>query len=215
MTESSRMATGSSPRTQDPNGDVRLIQLADIGVGLFRNRSTRFLTASKAAELGCTYLAPNDVLIARMPEPLGRACIFRGVDRPAVTAVDVCIVRTHPDDIDPPWLVWCINSPQFRRQVKEFESGTTRKRISRKNLGRIQFPLPPVLEQRRIAEEISRQFSILDSVAQTAKSTLTSANGLRRRILEEAFAGRLALRNPTDEPAGALLERLEKAEVGR
>src|SRR5690242_5616822 len=79
-------------KDQDPNGDVRLIQLADVGDGVFRNRSSRFLTMAKAKELRCTFLEPGDILIARMPEPLGRACIFPGVDQPAVTAVDVCIL---------------------------------------------------------------------------------------------------------------------------
>ena len=37
-------------KDQDPNGDVRLIQLADVGDGWFRDRSSRFLTADKATE---------------------------------------------------------------------------------------------------------------------------------------------------------------------
>jgi len=65
-------------KDQDPEGDVRLIQLADIGDGSFRNRSNRYLTNKKAIELGCTFLEKGDVLIARMPDPLGRACLFPG-----------------------------------------------------------------------------------------------------------------------------------------
>src|SRR5512139_4103654 len=80
-------------KDQDPHGDVRLIQLADVGDALYRNRSVRYLTSAKAAELGCTYLRPGDVLVARMPDPLGRACIFPGDSKPSVTAVDVCIIR--------------------------------------------------------------------------------------------------------------------------
>jgi len=34
-------------KDQDPGGDVRLTQLADVGEGRFRNRSNRFLTAEK------------------------------------------------------------------------------------------------------------------------------------------------------------------------
>lgn len=80
-------------KDQDPTGDVRLIQLADIGDGEYLGKSARFLTSSKARELRCTFLKPGDVLIARMPDPLGRACIFPGHLKSAVTVVDVCIVR--------------------------------------------------------------------------------------------------------------------------
>ncbi len=31
---------------------------------------------------------------ARMPDPLGRACLYPGAKRPAVTVIDVCIIRT-------------------------------------------------------------------------------------------------------------------------
>jgi type I restriction enzyme, S subunit len=42
-------------KDQDPNGDVRLIQLADIGDGNFKNKSARFLTTKRARELNCTF----------------------------------------------------------------------------------------------------------------------------------------------------------------
>src|SRR5262245_32353087 len=51
-------------KDQDPQGEARLIQLADVGDGVFRNRSARFLTLVKAKELGCTFLEPGDVLVA-------------------------------------------------------------------------------------------------------------------------------------------------------
>jgi hypothetical protein len=34
-------------KDQDPEGDVRLIQLADVGEGYYRDRSSRFLTMTK------------------------------------------------------------------------------------------------------------------------------------------------------------------------
>lgn len=92
-------------KDQDPDGEVRLVQLADIGIGRFLDKSRRYLTADTAQRLGCTFLESGDVLIARMPDPIGRACIFPGVRQPAVTAVDVCIVRTDPLVLDSKYLV--------------------------------------------------------------------------------------------------------------
>lgn len=42
-------------KEQDPNGSVRLIQLADIGDGNFRNKSERFMTPERASALNCTF----------------------------------------------------------------------------------------------------------------------------------------------------------------
>lgn len=138
-------------KDQDPNGDVRLIQLADVGDGFFRNRSSRFLTMAKAKELRCTFLQPGDILVARMPEPLGRACIFPGVGQPAVTAVDVCIIRPNPVRAKADWLVKAINSPDFREAMQQFVRGTTRQRISRRNLGTLKIHIPTLDEQARLS----------------------------------------------------------------
>jgi type I restriction enzyme S subunit len=161
-------------KDQDPDGDVRLIQLADIGIGSFINKSRRFLTEDTARRLGCTFLESGDVLIARMPDPIGRACVFPGIGQPAVTAVDVCIVRANPEVIESIYLVHFLNSADALRQISSKASGSTRQRISRSNLGTIEIPLPPLEEQRRIA-------AILDKA-----TALEDLSAKQSRLLEEA-----------------------------
>lgn len=124
-------------KDQDPNGNVRLIQLADIGDGEYLNKSNRFLTSEKTSELKCTFIQPGDILIARLPDPLGRACVFPGDEKPCIVAVDICIVRPGKKQVDRNWLLRKINSTDFRFEISRYSSGTTRKRISRRNLGKI------------------------------------------------------------------------------
>ena len=60
-------------KDQDPNGNVRLIQLADVGDGNFVNKSSRYMNSVRAGQLRCTYLEAGDILIARMKLPTERA----------------------------------------------------------------------------------------------------------------------------------------------
>ena len=138
-------------KDQDPDGDVRLTQLADVGDGNWINKSARFLTSEKAEQLRCTYLKAGDLLVARMPDPLGRCCVFPGDPMPCVTVVDVCIIRPNQQKIDNRYLMQVINSPHGRQGIARHITGTTRQRISRKNLGKVEIPLPPLAEQKRIA----------------------------------------------------------------
>ena len=87
-------------KDQDPKGNVRLVQLADVGSGEFLDKSARFMSPEKAEKLKCSYLKVGDVLIARMPDPIGRACLFPGDTKPCVTVVDVCILRPDPKIVD-------------------------------------------------------------------------------------------------------------------
>lgn len=173
-------------KDQDPNGKVRLIQLADIGAGEFKDKSNRFLTEEKASELHCTFLKKGDILIARLGEPLCKACIFP-LDGLYITAVDIAILRIGYEQANPKFLVYLINSPWFKDQVKRFESGTTRKRISRKNLDRIDIELPPIPEQERIVARIEEMFSQLDAGVETLKKTKAQLAVYRQAVLKEAF----------------------------
>ena len=194
-------------KDQDPNGDVRLIQLADVGEGTFRNRSHRYLTSAAAARLRCTYLEPGDILVARMPDPLGRACIFPGVNQPSVTAVDVCIIRP-PAEIDPRWLVNAINAPGAREQIAGLQSGTTRKRISRKNLATVSVHVPPLADQRRLATHVEEQLSAIRAMHGAVEGAKRRSPVLRRSILARAFRGELVPHDPNDELASVLLEQI-------
>ena len=121
-------------KDQDPAGDVRLTQLADVGDGEWINKSARFLTSEKARQLKCTYLRSGDLLVARMPDPLGRCCVFPGDSMPCVTVVDVCVIRPNQHTVDNRYLMHAINAPHGRRGIARHMTGTTRQRISRKNL---------------------------------------------------------------------------------
>ncbi|MGH2362052.1 MAG: restriction endonuclease subunit S [bacterium] len=195
-------------KDQDPEGDVRLIQLADVGEGVFRDRSSRFLTSLKAGELNCTFLRPGDVLVARMPDPLGRACIFPGAPTKSVTAVDVCIVRPGSESVEPRWLMWTINAPQLRQAIAELQSGTTRGRISRKNLGTVALPIPPLAEQRRIVAAIEEQFPRIEAGVEALQRARRNLQRMRAAALQAAVTGRLVPQDPNDEPAQKLLARL-------
>ncbi len=175
-------------KDQDPNGDVRLIQLADIGDGFFKDVSNRYITSEKAKELNCTYLEKGDILIARLPEPLGRACIFP-LEGKYITAVDIAVVRVVRDDIEPKYLMNLINSVGFRAEIKKYESGTTRKRISRKNLGKIEFSIPDIGEQRKTIEKLEETMSSLDNAVETLNKTKEQLAVYRQAVLKKEYSG--------------------------
>ena len=202
-------------KDQNPGGEVRLTQLADIGVGHFRDRSNRFLAWTKAEDLNCTILQPNDVLIARMPDPLGRACLFPGLPQPAVTVVDVFVWRSGTELVLPQWIVNAINAPETRRRIMAQASGTTRQRISGGNLKKLPLPLPPLAEQKRIVAKLE----MLSQRSARARTELSHVESLVKRykeaVLAKAFSGELTedWRTWHDLPAASVGHLEELASV--
>ena len=178
-------------KDQDPDGDVRLIQLADIGDGTFLNKSSRFLTSEKAEELRCTFLQEGDLLIARMPDPLGRACLFPQLTQKSVTVVDVCVWRSENGGADTKWLMYIVNSPDIRSKIQLLASGTTRQRVSGKNLKTLSVPLPPLAEQKRIVTKLDSLFAHTRRARQELDHIPKLIERYKQAILSAAFRGDL------------------------
>lgn len=185
-------------KDQDPEGDVRLVQLADVGVGDFLDRSNRFMTSEKARKLKCTFLQRGDILVARMPDPLGRACQFPGDKRDCVTVVDVCILRPDESIVDAAYVTHILNSNGVRKQLDKFIKGTTRQRISRTNLEQIRIPLPHLPEQRRIAAILDQA----DALRAKRREALVQLDSLTQSIFIEMFG------DPVANPRGWAVKKL-------
>lgn len=196
-------------KDQDINGRVRLIQLADIGDGYFKDKSSRYVTEDTASRLNCTFLEQGDILIARLPDPLGRACIFP-LKGQYITAVDIAILRIKNRLYNPRYIMYLINSPQFRKSISCYESGTTRKRISRRNLDKIQFNVPDITVQERIVSKIEELFSKLDASVEELKTAKEKLKVYRQAVLKEAFRcaeSFVPFGNITDARLGKMLDK--------
>ena len=136
------------------------------------------------------------------------------VGQPAVTAVDVCILRPGGGlaAVDPKWLKGAVNSSQFRRAIELRSSGTTRKRISRKNLESLDLGVPPLNEQRRIVAKIEELTARSRRAREALEAVPPLLEKLRQSVLAAAFSGRLTAdrraAHPDVEPAPILLGRI-------
>jgi Restriction endonuclease S subunits len=178
-------------KDQDPNGTNRLLQLADIGDGLFVDKSSRYVNDEKFSSLNCTELKEGDVLIARMPDPLGRACLLPAMPQRCLTVVDVAVFRVGDTGVSNKWLMHFLNSSAIRREMELNSSGTTRKRISRGKLGEILLSIPPITEQTRIATKLDVLLAQVDTLKARIDNIPTLLKRFRQAVLAAAVSGRL------------------------
>ena len=170
-------------KDQDPNGEVRLIQLADIGVNKFLDKSKRFMTEETSKSLKCTLLNENDVLVSRMPDPIGKSCVFPAKKQQCATVVDVSILRPNSEQLNPFFLSYQLNSPLVRNQIEKYVTGTTRKRISRKNLGKIKIYFPSLEDQKRIVKILDQA----DALRQKRKQAIELLDEYVKSVFLEMF----------------------------
>ena len=108
---------------------IRLIQTGNIGVGEYREKGFRYISPQTFDELNCTEIAPNDILICRLGDPVARACLAPDLGKRMITSVDVCILKPH-DRINSEFAVFAMNCFQYLNWVGSLVRGSTRDRIS-------------------------------------------------------------------------------------
>jgi len=140
--------------SKDQGGDdFRLLQISNIGDNEFRETGNfRYVTSETFLRLRCNEVCPGDILISRMPKPIGRAWYVYEQPWRMITAVDVTIARPNPSIIDPYLFLYHLNSEKHIANCELRATGATRPRITRKNMGALPILVPPKLLQRRFGE---------------------------------------------------------------
>ncbi len=170
---------------------VRLIQTGNIGVGCFVDKEDKkFIDDRSFALLRCKELVAGDLLICRLADPAGRACVLPviGDDR-VVTSVDVTIFRPPAETVNRVFLAQVFSTPEWFKAVSDRSGGTTHKRISRGALGRIEVKLPSLPEQSAIAAVLAD----MDADLSALESRLAKTRALKQGMMQELLTGRTRL----------------------
>ena len=141
---------------------VRLVQTGNVGVTEYLDKpnNKKWVSDDTFERLHCEEVLPGDILISRLPEPAGRACIMPYLGTKMITAVDCTIARTA-SKYNNKFLVQFLSSQDYFNEVNAALAGGTRQRISRSNLASFNVPTPPTFEEQ---EAIGQFFSSIDTL---------------------------------------------------
>jgi type I restriction enzyme S subunit len=168
---------------------VRLIQTGNIGLGDYLDRPAhaRFVSESTFQQLHCKPVHGEDLLFCRLADPVGRACQVPDFVGPAITSVDCSIIRVDPRAVEPRFLLHWASQGQWLDAAERLAAGSTRKRISRSNLGRLGVPTPPIRAQREVAGAIDAALARVER----ARTEVSKLRAVRLALEEDLLTGRV------------------------
>ena len=164
---------------------VRLVQTGNVGVTEYLDKpnNKKWITNETFDRLHCEEVLPGDILISRLPEPAGRACIMPYLGTKMITAVDCTIVRTS-EKYSSKYLVQFLSSQDYFTEVNTALAGGTRQRISRSNLASFDIPTPPTFEEQ---EAIGDYFRNLDNLITLHQRKCDRLQNVKKSMLEKMF----------------------------
>lgn len=155
-------------------------------------------------------LLPNDILVNRVNsrELVGKAApIPNGLESCVYESKNIRL-RLMQNYVNSKYISYwfqIFSQTYFNRNAQQTVGMAS---INQEQLGSMPIPLPSLLEQHKIVEEIERRFSVVDKIEKVVEQSLKQAERLRHSILKRAFEGKLVPQDPSDEPAEKLLERI-------
>ena len=164
---------------------IRLIQTGNVGFGVYldKPKNAKYISEEIFNHLNCLEVFAGDILISRLPDPAGRACLLPISNERRITAVDCTVVRVNSAVIDKSYLIQFLCSEKYLQIVDSFLAGGTRQRISRKILEGIELPCPSLSEQRYYGRFLNK----IDLQIANNEQTLECLTKVRSFMLQQLF----------------------------
>jgi type I restriction enzyme, S subunit len=186
---------------------VRPIDMADGGiieVGALKRAAPEI-----AAKYARSSLRPGDLILS-IVGTIGKVAIVpEELDGGNITQSSIRI--RAGSNLAPEYAYWLLQSPQLTSQFDRYRFGIGVQRLNVEHVRQLVVPFPSLAEQREIAKRVSDAMSFLKSIDVDRLSGRLA--DMERAALAKAFRGKLVEQDPNDEPAAALLKRLQALSV--
>lgn len=176
---------GSNLKSSDyrKNG-VRIIQLQNIGDAQFLDKYKVFTSEEKANELLSNNIYPDDIILSKMGDPVGRACLIPDTHSRYVMCSDGIRLTVDEKKYSKYYVYSFINSPQFRALITKAAIGSTRKRIGLDDLKNLPILLPSEQsEQQKVADFL---YSI-DELILLSSQKLSTLKKYKKGLIQQLF----------------------------
>ena len=124
-------------------------------------------------------------------------------------------VNNHAHILDCPekevldYVAFLINS----MSLEDYITGSAQPKLNQDNLNKIEIPLPPLEEQRRIIAQINLWQNYIQDLEASEIELKESVESAKSKILDLAIHGKLVPQDANDEPASELLKRINPKAV--
>lgn len=170
---------------------IRYITTGNIKVGYYSEQGSGFISEETFAELNCTEVFEGDLVISRLNNPIGRACIIPNLNNRIVTSVDNVIFR--PDsNVNKFYLLYLFSSKEYFEITDLISRGATMQRISRGLYGNIKIPLPSIEEQNAIANYLKHKTTQIDTLISKKEQFISLLQEERTAVINQAVTKGLA-----------------------
>jgi type I restriction enzyme S subunit len=177
------------------SGELGVLKTSAVTYGTFRPEENKVVVADEVARAR-TAVKQNTVLISRMNTvDLVAASVFVPVDHPDLVLPDRIWMIEPATGVDARWLHQCISSDSARQRLSGMATGTSgsMKNLSQEKFLGLEVLVPPLAEQRTIADVLSTAHDNIEAAQAVIDSLLQMKEQIARATFDALCAPRVRL----------------------
>jgi type I restriction enzyme S subunit len=163
---------------------VRAFRSANVREGFVEDSNWTYISEIGNQKNKKSILKTGDVLIVRTGYP-GTACVVPQ-QYSGSNCIDIIFARPNQSLVLPEFLCEFTNSEYGKKQVLDGQGGLAQQHFNVGAYNKLKVPLPPLPEQRKIAEILTTW----DSAIETAQALLATARGQKRALMQSLLTGK-------------------------
>ena len=181
---------GSNLKASEYTSDgVRIVQLQNIGDGVFNEDYKIFTSDEKANELLSCNIYPNEIILSKMGDPVARACFIPNRGKRFLMSSDGIRLVVDESRFAKKFVHDYINSIYFRKRAIDASIGSTRLRIGLQDLKKLFVIAPPLPEQTAIAQILSD----MDAEIESLEKKRDKYKAIKQGMMQELLTGKTRL----------------------
>lgn len=170
----------------DPDAGFTYVDISAVDNDRKRIVSAQTLKGRDAPSRARNVIRPRDVLVSTTRPNLNAVAMVPPALDDQVCSTGFCVLRAGPR-ILPEYLFAFVRSPAFVDPLTELVKGALYPAVSDKQVLALEIPLPPLVEQERIAARLTEQLAAVERARAAAQSRFAAAEALPAAYLREAF----------------------------
>ncbi len=163
---------------------IRYLTTGNVGAGYYKDQGSGYISQKTFDELHCLKVFPGDLMISRLNEPIGRACIVPDGENFYVVAVDNVILRPNAE-YNKKFIMYAMNTDGYAEHGNIIARGATMSRVSRSQLGQFWIAYPELREQNAIADYLDTQCLKLDEIISDLEKQIETLQKYKKSLILE------------------------------
>lgn len=201
-----------SPQYAQPNDEFDYIDITSVDRDKKAITGTSRIRAGEAPSRARQIVQSDDVLVSTVRPNLNAVAIVPEYLSNAIASTGFCVLRCHPRKLDCRYLFHWVRTSQFVADMVRQATGASYPAISDRIIKDSRIPLPPLSEQKRIADILDKA----DAIRRKRRETHSLQLPLLRSIFHELFGDPVPNQSNWErKPLGDLLASIDSGNSPR